>query len=172
MKKNLLLTSLLVMMMPGASHAAFFDSVTISTGGSADFGTPVRIGLRGDGHQRWFESERGYLSTYYELSLNHFTDPVRPATAISFSPILIYHFKRSGKIKPFVEIGSGFSYFSRKNVGIRKSATNFQFEDRIGVGFRNGKHDWTLRYMHYSNANIKKPNDGIDMVMISYGYKF
>jgi lipid A 3-O-deacylase len=158
--------------VPEISAAGWFDSVTVSVGGSSDFGTPARIGLRGDTDHRWFESDTGYLSTYYELAINHFSDSVRPATAISFSPVLIYHFKTKGKLKPFVEFGAGVSYFSERNVGLRKSATHFQFEDRIGAGFRSGRHDWTLRYMHYSNANIEKPNDGIDMVMISYGYKF
>ena len=172
MKKNPLLLPLFLLLLPAASHAGFFDSVTMSVGGSADFGTPVRVGLRKDLDKRWFESDTGYLSSYVELSLNHFTDPVNPATAIALSPVLIYHFKTAGKLKPFVEFGSGVSYFTERNVGLRKSATHFQFEDRIGAGFRTGSHDWTLRYMHYSNANIEKPNDGIDMVMISYGHRF
>lgn len=161
-----------LLMLPAVSSAGWFDAVTVSVGGSSDFGTPARIGLRGDTDFRWFESNTGYLSSYYELAINHFSDSVRPATAISFSPVLIYHFNTAGKYKPFIEFGTGVSYFSRRNVGLRKSATHFQFEDRVGAGVRFGKHDLTLRYMHYSNANIEKPNDGIDMVMVSYGYKF
>jgi lipid A 3-O-deacylase len=154
------------------SHGGWFDAVTLSTGGSEDFDTPVRIGLRGDIDTRWFESGTGYLSAYYELALNHFSDSDRAATAISFSPVLVYRFTTAGNLEPFVELGIGVSYFDERLVGLRDLGSKFQFEDRVGFGFRSGNHDWTLRYMHYSNAGIEEPNDGIDMVMISYGHRF
>jgi len=173
MKKQLYLSMLLAgLVMPQSASAALFDTVIISTGYSDDFGTPIKLGLRKDLHFRWFEGDTGYLSQYIELSINHFTDPRRPATAIAISPVFIYHFKTKSEYKPFIEFGTGFSYFSKKNVGLRRSGTNFQFEDRVGAGFRKGKHDWTFRYIHYSNANIDKPNDGLDMVMLNYGYRF
>ena len=83
-KKTLLLISTLL--APAMSHGGWFDAVTLSTGGSEDFDTPVRIGLRGDIDTRWFESGTGYLSAYSELALNHFSDSDRAATAISWLP--------------------------------------------------------------------------------------
>ena len=94
-KKTLLLISTLL--APAMSHGGWFDAVTLSTGGSEDFDTPVRIGLRGDIDTRWFESGTGYLSAYYELALNHFSDSDRAATAISFSPVLVYRFTQTDR---------------------------------------------------------------------------
>lgn len=171
MKKKLIaLTAALL--FPAASHASLFDAVTLSAGWSDDFDTPFRIGLRGDTDYRWFDSGTGYLSAYYELALSRFTDSERPATAISLSPVITYNFKTSARFEPFVELGIGLSWVSEKNIGQSESGSRFQFEDRLGAGFRIGAHDWTLRYIHYSNAGFEEPNDGLDLVMLNYGYRF
>jgi lipid A 3-O-deacylase len=171
MKKTLIALPAAVL-LSSASQASLFDAATFSAGWSDDFDTPFRIGLRGDTDYRWFESGTGYLSTYYELALSRFTDSQRPATAVSLSPVLTYNFKTSGKLEPFVELGIGLTWVSEKSVGLRELGSSFQFEDRVGAGFRNGPHDWTLRYIHYSNAGFEEPNDGLDLVMINYGYHF
>jgi lipid A 3-O-deacylase len=154
------------------SQASLFDAVTLSAGWSNDFDIPLRIGLRGDTDYHWFESGTGYLSAYYELAVSRFADSENPATAISVSPVLTYNFRTSGKLEPFVELGIGLTWISEKRVGLREIGSSFQFEDRIGAGFRSGAHDWTLRYIHYSNAGFEDPNDGLDLVMINYGYRF
>lgn len=54
-------------------------------------------------------------------------------------------------------------------------STHFLFEDRIGFGIEIGtesKHDLNFKYLHYSNADIKKPNQGTDIFMFSYIYSF
>ena len=171
MKKRLIaLTAALL--FPAASHAGLFDAVTLSAGWSDDFDTPFRIGLRGDTDYRWFDSGTGYLSANYELALSRFADSERPATAISLSPVLTYNFKTSTRFEPFVEFGIGLSWVSEKNIGQSECGSHFQFEDRLGAGFRIGAHDWTLRYIHYSNAGFEEPNDGLDLVMLNYGYRF
>ena len=80
---------------------------------------------------------------------------------------------------PFETIGvlktsytGDWTWVSEKIVGLRELGSSFQFEDRVGAGFRNGPHDWNLRYIHYSNAGFEEPNDGLDLVMINYGYHF
>jgi lipid A 3-O-deacylase len=171
MKKRLIALAA-TLLFPAASHASLFDAVTLSAGWSDDFDTPFRIGLRGDTDYRWFDSGTGYLSAYYELALSRFTDSERPATSISLSPVLTYNFRTSGKLEPFVELGIGLTWISENKVGSRDLGSRFQFEDRIGAGFRTGDHDWTLRYIHYSNAGFEEPNDGLDLVMLNYGYRF
>ena len=171
MKKRLIALSA-GLLFSATSQASLFDAVTLSAGWSDDFDVPLRIGLRGDTDYRWFESGTGYLSTYYELALSRFTDSNNPATGISLSPVLTYHFKTAGKLEPFVELGIGLTWVSEKIVGLQDLGSHFQFEDRIGAGFRSGAHDWTLRYIHYSNAGYEEPNDGLDLVMLNYGYRF
>mgnify|MGYP001828738922 FL=1 len=171
MKKRMIALSA-GLVFSATSQASLFDAVTLSAGSSDDFDTPLRIGLRGDTEYRWFESGTGYLSTYYELAVSRFADSDNPATAISLSPVLTYNFKTAGKLEPFVEFGIGLAWVSEKSVGLRETGSHFQFEDRVGAGFRSGPHDWTLRYIHYSNAGFEEPNDGLDLLMINYGYRF
>jgi lipid A 3-O-deacylase len=46
------------------------------------------------------------------------------------------------------------------------------FEDRIGVGIRIKNMDLNFRYMHYSNAGFKEPNDGIDIFIGTLAWYF
>ena len=171
MKKRMIALSA-GLVFSASSQASLFDAVTLSSGWSEDFDTPLRIGLRGDTGYRWFDSGTGYLSAYYELALSRFTDSNAPATAVSVSPVLTYSFKTAGTLEPFVEFGIGLTWISEKRVGLRDLGSRFQFEDRVGAGVRSGPHDWTLRYIHYSNAGLEEPNNGLNLVMVNYGYRF
>ena len=51
-------------------------------------------------------------------------------------------------------------------------STRFQFEDRIGIGLKNRNLNFYLRFMHYSNAGIKEPNDGLNSTMVGFSYRF
>lgn len=45
----------------------------------------------------------------------------------------------------------------------------FEFGSHIGVGFRLGKHHTIgIALQHLSNAGIKQPNGGIDLVLVQY----
>jgi len=64
---------------------------------------------------------------------------------------------------------------SDQEIARRDLSSTFQFEGRIGVGLRFGQQqqrDINFRFLHYSNAGISRPNDGIDIFMLSYGYAF
>ncbi len=51
------------------------------------------------------------------------------------------------------------------------SAVNF--EDRIGFGLKlPGEQKVGIRAMHYSNAGIKQPNDGIESYSLFYSKGF
>ncbi|WP_456392170.1 acyloxyacyl hydrolase [Nitratifractor sp.] len=155
-----------------ASDKALFDAVSFSYGQSKDNIDIYRLGLQRDFESRWFESSVGYLSGYYELSLNYWNGRGDENYGIALSPVFAYYFKTSETFHPYLEAGIGASLFSRTRMGPRDLSTNFLFEDRVGIGFRTGNWDLAFRYMHYSNANIKQPNDGIDIFLGSLSYRF
>jgi hypothetical protein len=65
--------------------------------------------------------------------------------------------------------GIGVSYLSAADVGARNKSTNFQFSDEISVGISDPS-DWVrlgFNYRHISNADIRKPNNGVDYHGIS-----
>ena len=113
---------------------------------------------------------KGYL--YHETSLNywrHDESQHDEAKGVAWSPVYLYPLSDS----VFFEFGIGVSYFSASKIDGRDLGTHFLFEDRAGLRWQiSPQHSLTLRYFHYSNADIKKPNDGIDFMNLSYGMAF
>lgn len=73
----------------------------------------------------------------------------------------------------YVELGSGPTVFSRTDFAGKDLGSAFQFGSHIGTGFLIEKsHRIGIRYSHHSNANIKKPNPGLDLVELGYTYQF
>lgn len=73
----------------------------------------------------------------------------------------------------YLEIGVGPSYMSRTNFAGKEISTKFQFTSHVGGGFVfNEVHRLGLRYTHVSNASIKTPNPGLDLIEASYTYQF
>lgn len=133
-----------------------------------------RLGLKKDFPWQWLKSDFGYVSGYFELSFNHWEQGSDEIDGVAFSPVLAYYFcKKDNLIRPYIEGGIGVIYIDKHMMADRNLSTDFQFEDRIGVGARIGFFDLNfLRYMHYSNASIKGPNYGIDMWMFTVSIQF
>lgn len=78
-----------------------------------------------------------------------------------------------GGLRPYGEIGLGGALLSRTRLGPKELSTSFQFTERIGLGLEFGRRfsaGW--RYSHYSNADIAKPNAGLDVHEVVLGLKF
>ena len=154
--------------------SGYVDAITLSLGESRDGIKIYRLGLRKDFNSSWLESKVGYLSGYYELSLNYWkgkSSNHKDNYGIALSPVFNYYFNM-GEIKPYLEAGIGVSAYKNKWIDDRNLSTNFLFEDRLGVGARVGNLDFSFRFMHYSNASVKAPNMGIDIWIGSISYKF
>lgn len=73
----------------------------------------------------------------------------------------------------YLELGVGPSLLSRTNFAGKELSTRFQFTSHVGAGFVvNDVHRFGLRYTHVSNASIKTPNPGLDLIEASYTYRF
>jgi lipid A 3-O-deacylase len=76
----------------------------------------------------------------------------------------------------FVEGGIGLIYMDRLfTTPEKKFSTRLNFADTLGVG-RNfgerGRHEVTLRFTHFSNAGLKRPNPGQNLLRVKYAYFF
>jgi len=172
MKKLILATALFALLNASSNvESKYVDSASISIGESRDGIKIYRLSLRKDFNSRWLESSVGYLSGYYEGSFNYFKGKHNNIYGVALSPVFAYYFN-FGDFKPFVEAGIGVSYFNKHQIDNRNLATNFLFEDRIGVGARYNNLEFSFRFMHYSNGSIKAPNDGIDIWIGAISYKF
>ena len=57
--------------------------------------------------------------------------------------------------------------------GDRELGSAFNFEDRLGAGLKIGDTQRVgARVIHYSNAGIKEPNDGIESFSLFYSHAF
>ena len=134
------------------------------------------IGIYRVGLQREFSSwlkERGIpLSGYFEASLNYWSGSSQDIYGIAFSPVFSYQFCSDCVFKPYVEAGIGVALVSGTMIDGRDIASNFQFEDRIGLGVKKSDYDFHIRYMHYSNAGLVAPNEGLDIFLAGMAYKF
>ncbi|TDX23323.1 lipid A 3-O-deacylase [Modicisalibacter xianhensis] len=87
--------------------------------------------------------------------------------ALIVTPAFRYTFADTAT-QPFVEAGVGGALFMDTHYEGRNLSTAFQFEDRIAAGLHVGRGEMALAFTHYSNADIKKPNNGLDMVTLGY----
>ena len=158
--------------LPEAQTSHWIDGAGISYGQSKDNIDIYRLYLCKDFQNRWFQSGLGYLTGYWEGSLNYWNGYGVHNYGVAISPVFTYRFNTSGTLTPYLEGGIGASWFSKTTMGPRDLSTHFLFEDRVGAGIRMGNWDLSFRYMHYSNAGIKKPNDGIDIFVSSLTYHF
>jgi len=156
-----------------AADTHFIDEVSMGIGESKDNIGIYRIGLKKNFETIFYEGDYGWLSGYYEASVNFWEKGGDKIYAIALSPVFVYYIgSRSNNVIPYVEAGIGVSLLSDTMIQSRNMTTNFNFEDRIGAGVKVGSFDLNGRYMHYSNASIKKPNDGIDIFMFTLSYIF
>lgn len=79
----------------------------------------------------------------------------------------------TGRIRPFAEIGLGLAWFDHTALGTRDFSTHAQFTESLSLGVGFGDR-WLAgwQYVHYSNGDIKLPNDGIDLNQVFVGARF
>ena len=95
--------------------------------------------------------------------------------AIGAYPVLRLGLGTVSGIVPYVELGIGVNVLSQTWISDRRLATAFQFGEFAGVGATFGdkrEFDLGMRYQHISNADIKRPNDGLSYASVVFLYRF
>lgn len=73
----------------------------------------------------------------------------------------------------YLEAGSGPTLFSRTKFADKTLSTALQFGSHIGAGVMLSKtSSLAVRLSHFSNANIKKPNPGLQVIQVQYTYRY
>lgn len=132
-----------------------------------------RVGRQWEFKRVLWQGESSNLSGYFEGSLNYWSADRDDIFALAFSPVFVLSFADKGAgYHPFIEAGIGLAILSDDRIGGRNLGSSWQFEDRIGFGIRSERLGFHYRYMHYSNGDISKPNQGIDAHVIGMTYRF
>ena len=95
--------------------------------------------------------------------------------AVGVYPVLRLDLQPKGGVVPYIEGAIGFNVLSHTWIEERRLSTAFQFGEFVGVGISFGdkrQFDLGARYQHISNADIKRPNDGLTYPSIVFQYRF
>ena len=160
-----------------AEHAnadSFIDEISFGIGEEKNDDIDIyRLGLKKDFGRQFLTNRTGWLSGYFEGSLNYWHHTDDDIYALALSPVFAYYFgSKTNSVIPYIEAGIGVVVISDTEIGGVDMTTAFQFEDRIGAGIRTEKLDVNFRYMHYSNGSMSQPNDGIDILIGTLSYRF
>lgn len=164
------LTLLAVMALPSARAAELMLAPGVTSQGDAT----ANLSLAFDWDKRWFESQTGHLSGYWNVAYTWW-EAGRFGSAeqsVSVAPVFVYRFNADGW-QPFIEAGIGAAYFSDDRVGDRELGSRAHFEDRLAVGVQISERDaLRLRVLHYSNAGLEDPNQGVNSWAVVYSRRF
>jgi len=139
----------------------------------------VRVAVQNDWDQRWFARNGYHLSGYWETNLalwrlrayQNVPGRKKNIAVVGFTPV--FRYQSDSKLGLYGEIGVGVNLLSSlyKNED-KELSTAFEFGDHIGVGYTTAKWDFGLKFQHYSNASIKRPNAGANWIVAKAAYRF
>ncbi len=187
MKKKLLLLSSLLLLtgyLPAlnAGNDSWIDAVSLTHGDdNKSEGTDLfRVGVQKRWKRNWFTGGAWYLGGYWDTELAAMDPDIADADnvyAISITPVFRYQrdSRLSSGITPFAEAGLGAHLLSDTHVGDNDMSTAFQFGPLLGLGVgfgERGQYELSYRFTHLTNADIKEPNDGLDLHLLKLGYNF
>ncbi len=96
--------------------------------------------------------------------------PGAPLWHVGLTPIARWWFLPDTAL----EAGIGANLFSATRIGSKRISTAYQFGDSIGLYHRLAGTSWGLgvRFTHYSNADIKRPNPGQNYLQLRISHEF
>ena len=167
-----------------AGATGWVDAVSFTYGQDEDSNEVevFRIGLQNRWERTWFKGGAWYLGGYWDAELAYMDSDVKKGDNhelfdISLTPVFRYQrdANLSSGVTPYAEAGIGPHLISDTELGFQKYSTAFQFGSLVGFGLGfggNGQYEIAYRFQHISNANIKKPNDGMNLHLLRLGYSF
>ncbi|NBA94948.1 acyloxyacyl hydrolase [Pseudomonas sp. R5(2019)] len=168
MKKMLCLTALVAFSL-GQILTAQAADVSFSVGQTSESTMTYRLGLQSNWDVSWWQTSVGRVTGYWDAGYTFWEgDNTSSNHSLSFAPVFVYEFAGES-VKPYIEVGIGVAAFANTELGSNQLGSSFQFEDRVGFGLRfTGGHEVGIRAIHYSNAGLQSPNDGLESYALHY----
>ncbi|WP_041770427.1 acyloxyacyl hydrolase [Metapseudomonas resinovorans] len=156
----------------GQAVSAQAADVSLDIGQSGDSTMVYRLGTQFDFSSSWFQTSVGRLTGYWDAGYTYWVgDETASNHSLSFTPVFVYEFAGQS-VRPFVEAGIGVALFSSTEMEDNDLGSSFQFEDRVGLGLRFANQEVGVRALHYSNAGLQTPNDGVEAYTLHYRLSF
>ena len=156
-----------------AAHAAEPRTAWYVQGGVAEDAQSLTIGASRD--WRWEKQYRyGHVSGQWQGEVGRWHSDSENSTQVGLTPAL--RWRPNGWDESwFVEGGIGVNViFPKYDTRVKEFSTTFNFGDHIAIGKRFGhaqQHEWSLRFQHFSNARIKRPNPGENFLQFRYTHR-
>lgn len=166
--KKTVTSAALAALVWGFASAAHAVDLSFSVGQTGESTMTYRLGAQAGFNRSWFESDVGRLTGYWDAAYTYWDgDDTSSNHSLSLSPVFVYEFAGQ-RFKPYVEAGIGIAGFTSTEIESNRLGSSFQFEDRLGVGVRFNNQEVGIRAIHYSNAGLKQPNDGVESYSLHY----
>jgi hypothetical protein len=161
---------------PAAAQFPAPDDLTLAAAsGSRHRVRKIELDAGWTRQQPLWQGQSWRLGLRHEIALGQWRVPdARNITELGYSPVFrLEHPSASGTF--FVEGSIGVRLLSHIRLAQNTTLTTaYQFADMAGVGMQWGQGPGAqtvgLRFQHQSNADIKKPNPGIDFLILYYRY--
>lgn len=163
----------LMALAAGTATAAEPRTAWFVQGGVAEDAHALTVGASRD--WRWEKQYRyGHVSGQWQAEIGRWHSDSDNSTQVGFTPAL--RWRPNGWSEGwFVEGGIGVNViFPKYNTRKKEFGTTFNFGDHIAVGKTFGadrQHEWSLRFQHFSNARIEKPNPGENFLQFRYTHR-
>ena len=126
------------------------------------------------------------LTGYWDVSYANWhtspplSDQPRSINILALSPLIRLQSRENCLLsaQTYLELGIGASWLSNNHLGHRNLGGQFAFQDLMGLGLRwriseTAVSTLSYHYLHYSNASLLPPNQGIDVKhLFTLGYEF
>lgn len=157
----------------GPVAAAQAVDLTLAVGRTGESTNTYRLGAQFNFDRSWFQTSVGRLTGYWDAGYTYWEgDETSSNHSLSLAPVFVYEFG-NGSVKPYLEAGIGIAAFENTEIENNDLGSSFQFEDRFGAGLRfAGGQEVGIRAIHYSNAGLKNPNDGVESYALHYRASF
>jgi hypothetical protein len=144
------------------------DGVSLELGRGDDRTSVLRLALQDVWRKRSPAGPGWRLAGYWELSAAVWDNHDDSSADVGLAPVF-----RIERAAIYVEAAIGLHLVSHRISAARVFSTAFQFGDHLGAGMHfgpNGRYDLGMRVQHLSNGGIRKPNPGINFVVLRLEY--
>lgn len=164
---------------PALAADSQLDSASLEFGGGAKV-QMVRFGVQSHWEKKWLASNGRHLSGYWDLSIAQWRGnayrnvPGQHQNVVNAGFTPVFRYQHDGGKGWYAEGGIGLNLLSKRwDNDDNRLSTAFQFGDHIGAGyvFAN-KWDVGLKVQHFSNGGFKRPNSGVNFLVLKAARQF
>lgn len=165
--------------LPVFASAMTIDSASFEAGGGAKV-QMLRFGIQKDWRNIYFQSNGTHVRAYWDFALAQWRGTAYQGTNGQHQDITDIGATPTFRLQSdsgrgwYAEAGVGYHFLSKRyDNDNNKLSTSFQFGDHLAAGyiFNNGW-EMGLKIQHFSNGGFKKPNSGVNFLVLKLARPF